>query len=236
MKIAVEAGRSLLYETARFVDIKEVLEDYSEQHPDEKGEIIDEKKKYAKLAGFFTPMVKAYATEMANKVASDAIQIHGGTGYMKEFNAERHFRDARITNIYEGTTQLQVVAAIGPVTSGVAQMILDEYDAIGYSHSPDMLAKIREARKLFDEALEYAKTYKNHEQFLTYHSRRLVEMATDLVISYLLMRDGNHCERKQSVARVFIAKMPSRVKASRDFIMSEEGTLLKNYEAVIGKI
>ena len=239
MKIAVEAGRSLLYETARFVDLKEVLEEYSEKHPEEKGEIIDAKKKYAKLAGFFTPMVKAYATEMANKVASDAIQIHGGTGYMKEFNVERHYRDARITNIYEGTTQLQIVAAIGPVTSGIAQMILDEYDAASYSHSPELLAKIRETRKIFDEALEYAKTadkssaYENHEQFLTYHSRRLVEMATDLVISYLFMRDGNHSERKQKVAAIFIAKMVSRVKANRDFIMSENGTLLRNYKAVI---
>ena len=233
MKVAVEAGRSLLYETSRFVDLKEVLEDYSEQHPEEKGDIIEEKKKYAKLAGFFTPMVKAFATEMANKVAYDTIQIHGGTGYMKEFNAERHYRDARITNIYEGTTQLQVVAAIGPVTSGVAQMILDEYDRAEYTHSPELLAKIREARALFEESLGYAKSYEGHQQFLTYHSRRLVEMATDLVISYLLMRDGNHSERKQKVAAIFIAKMPSRVKANRDFIMSENGTLLKNYEAVI---
>ena len=172
---------------------------------------------------------------MANKVAYDAIQIHGGTGYMKEFNAERHYRDARITNIYEGTTQLQVVAAIGPVTSGVAQMILDEYDRMKYNHSPELLAKVRESRKVFDEALEYAKSYEGHESFLTYHSRRLVEMATDLVISYLLLRDGNHSERKQKVAAIFIAKMPSRLKANRDFIMSEDGTLLKNYEAVIGK-
>jgi len=233
MKIAIEAGRSLLYETARFVDLKEDLEEYSEKHPEEKGEIIDEKKKYAKLAGFFTPMVKAYATEMANKVANDAIQIHGGTGYMKEFNVERHYRDARITNIYEGTTQLQIVAAIGPVTSGVAQMILDEYDAAPYSHSPESLAKLRETRKVFDEALDYAKAYSGHEQFLTYHSRRLVEMATDLVIGYLLMRDGNHSGRKQKVAAIFIAKMRSRVKANRDFIMSEDGTLLRNYEDVI---
>jgi alkylation response protein AidB-like acyl-CoA dehydrogenase len=180
-------------------------------------------------------MVKAYATEMANKVANDAIQIHGGTGYMKEFNAERHYRDARITNIYEGTTQLQVVAAIGPVTSGIAQMILDEYDAINYTYGADLLVKIRESRKIFNEALEYAKAYKDHEQFLTYHSRRLVEMATDLVISYLLLRDGNHSERKQKAAAIFIAKMPSRIEANRNFIMSENGTLLKNYEAVIGK-
>jgi hypothetical protein len=235
MKIAVEAGRTLLYETARFVDLKECLEDYSDQHPEEKGEITEQKKKYAKLAGFFTPMVKAYATEMANRVANDAIQIHGGTGYMKEFNAERHYRDARITNIYEGTTQLQVVAAIGPVTSGVAQMILDEYDAASYTYGADLLVKIRESRKVFEEALEFSKAYKDHKQFLTYHSRRLVEMATDLVISYLLLRDGNHSERKQKVATIFIAKMPSRIKANRDFIMSEDGTLLNNFEAVIGK-
>jgi 3-(methylthio)propanoyl-CoA dehydrogenase len=234
MKVSVEAGRTLLYETARFVDLKEVLEEYSDKHPEDKGEIIEEKKRYAKLAGFFTPMIKAYATEMANKVANDAIQIHGGTGYMKEFNAERHYRDARITNIYEGTTQLQVVAAIGPVTSGVAQMILDQYDAATYTYGEDLLAKIRESRKVFNEALEYAKVYEGHDQFLTYHSRRLVEMATDLVISYLLLRDGNHSERKQKVAAIFIAKMPSRIKANRDFIMNDDATLLKHYEAVIG--
>jgi alkylation response protein AidB-like acyl-CoA dehydrogenase len=236
MKVAVEAGRTLLYETARFVDLKELLEDYSDAHPEEKGEIIEEKKKYAKLAGLFTPVVKAYTTEMANKVSYDAIQIHGGTGYMKEFNIERHYRDARITNIYEGTTQLQVVAAIGPVTSGIAQSILDEYDtqAAGYAYAADLLAKVRESRKVFDEALEYAKSFKEHEQFLIYHSRRLVEMATDLIISYLLLRDGSHSERKQKVAAIFIAKMPSRIKANRDFIMGENGTLLKNYEAVIG--
>jgi alkylation response protein AidB-like acyl-CoA dehydrogenase len=234
MKIAVEAGRALLYETARFVDLKECLEEYSDSHPEDKGTIIEEKKKYAKLAGFFTPMVKAYATEMANRVANDAIQIHGGTGYMKEFNAERHYRDARITNIYEGTTQLQVVAAIGPVTSGVAQNILNEYDAQSYSYGADQLAKVRECRKIFDETLEFAKANESHDQFLTYHSRRLVEMATDLVISYLFLRDGNHNERKQKAAAIWIAKMASRIQANSGFIMNENGTLLKNYKAVIG--
>jgi alkylation response protein AidB-like acyl-CoA dehydrogenase len=234
MKVAIEAGRTLLYETSRFVDLKETLEEYSDKHPEEKGQIIEEKKKYAKLAGFFTPVVKAYATEMANKAAYDAIQIHGGTGYMKEFNAERHYRDARITNIYEGTTQLQIVAAIGPVSSGVAQGILDEYDGAAASHAPELLETIRAARGRFDEALEYAKAYKGHEQFLTYHSRRLVEMATDLIISYLLLRDGAHNGRKLKVAAIFIARLPSRIGANRNFIMGEDGTLLKNYAEVIG--
>jgi len=235
MKVAVEAGRTLLYETSRFVDLKEGLEEYCDKHPEEKGEIIEEKKKYAKLAGFFTPMLKAYTTEMANKVAYDAMQIHGGTGYMTEFNVERHYRDARVTNIYEGTTQLQIVAAIGPVTSGIAQLILDEYDAAQYSHSTELLATVREGRKIFDETLEYFKTYKGHEAFPAYHSRRLVEMATDLIISYLLLRDGNHSERKQKTAAIFIAKILPGIKAKRDFIMNEDPALLKNYEAVIGK-
>jgi alkylation response protein AidB-like acyl-CoA dehydrogenase len=234
MKVAIEAGRSLLYETARFVDLKDALEEYSEKHPEEKGEIIEEKKKYAKLAGFFTPLAKAYATEMANKAAYDAIQIHGGAGYMREFNAERHYRDARITNIYEGTTQLQIVAAIGPVTSGVAQGILDEYDGAAASHAPELLEKIRAPRKLFDEALEYAKAYKGHPEFLSYHSRRLVEMAADLIIAYLLLRDGAHSGRKLKAAAIFIARLPSRIKANRNFILHEDGTLLKNYPEVIG--
>ncbi|WP_010259271.1 acyl-CoA dehydrogenase family protein [Treponema primitia] len=236
MKVAVEAGRTLLYETARFVDLKEVLEDFSDAHPDQKGDIVEDKKRYAKLAGFFTPLVKAYATEMANKVAYDAIQIHGGTGYMKEFNAERHYRDARITNIYEGTTQLQVVAAIGPVTSGIAQSILDEYDQADFTYAADLIAKVRAARKIFDATLDYVKAYKGegHEQFLSYHSRRLVEMTTDLVISYLLLRDAVHSERKLKVAAIFIAKAPSRIEASHSFITGDNGTLLRCYAEVIG--
>ncbi|MDR0598136.1 MAG: acyl-CoA dehydrogenase, partial [Treponema sp.] len=195
-----------------------------------------DKKKYAKLAGFFTPMVKAYATEMANKVAYDAIQIHGGTGYMKEFNAERHYRDARITNIYEGTTQLQVVAAIGPVTSGVAQSILDEYDQADYSRAPALVEQVRAARKLFDGTLAHVKTYQGEgqEQFAAYHARRLVEMATDLVISYLLLRDAAHSERKLQVAAVFIARLPSRIGAAHSFITGDNATLLQHYAAVIG--
>jgi alkylation response protein AidB-like acyl-CoA dehydrogenase len=185
-------------------------------------------------------------------VAYDSIQIHGGTGYMKEFNAERHYRDARITNIYEGTTQLQIVAAIGPVTSGVAQSILDEYDQAAYSHGADFLVTLRSARKVFDETLVYAKAYdgEGKEQFVSYHSRRLVEMATDLIIGYLLLRDGcnaansgaegqgaaAHSGRKLKVAEIFIARLPSRIGANHRFITGEKGTLLKNYEEVIGKL
>jgi alkylation response protein AidB-like acyl-CoA dehydrogenase len=191
---------------------------------------------------------------------------------MKEFNAERHYRDARITNIYEGTTQLQVVAAIGAVTSGTAQMILDEYDGANYSngvpYGTELLTQIRDARKLFDETLEYikrgtfaaqplgwgSKAYTSQAgtpaeretrgsppeapaQFATYHSRRLVEMATDLILSYLLLRDGAHSERKLKVAALYIAKVPSRIRMNRDFITGDnKAVLLQHYEDVIGKV
>jgi alkylation response protein AidB-like acyl-CoA dehydrogenase len=183
---------------------------------------------------------------MANKVAYEGLQIHGGPGYMHEFNAERHFRDVRITNIYEGTTQLQIVAAIGPITSGAAAGFLDEMDGRDYGQEANktvssLLGTIRESRKLFDEAVSYAKSYKGNdgddpkvaENFLTYHARRLVEMATGLVISYILLRDATYSERKLKVAEIWIAKMPSRLRAAYDFITNENGALLRCYKAII---
>ncbi|MBN1649259.1 MAG: acyl-CoA dehydrogenase family protein [Spirochaetales bacterium] len=232
MKVAIEAGRSLILETARFVDIKEGLEHMAEHHPDREEEAKNDLKKYTRLANLFTPMVKAYNTEMANKVSYDCIQIHGGTGFMKEFNAERHYRDARITNIYEGTTQLQVVAAIGGVTSGVAAGILDEYEQDDYTHCPALLKTVQKARNNFEKALVHAKGVEDGN-FLTYHARRLVEMATDLVISFLLMRDAKHSERKKKVAETFISKMVPRVEMNMNFIVNENSTLLKNYKDII---
>jgi alkylation response protein AidB-like acyl-CoA dehydrogenase len=128
MKTKIEAGRTLLYETGRIVDIKDGLEEESEEHPEKAPELREEMKKYQALAALMTPICKAWNTEIANQVSYDGIQIHGGTGYMKEFSAERFYRDARITNIYEGTTQLQVVAAIGGVVKGVAMELIADYE------------------------------------------------------------------------------------------------------------
>jgi alkylation response protein AidB-like acyl-CoA dehydrogenase len=237
MKVSIEAARTLLYETSRFVDLKEALEDFSEKYPDRRDECIEDKKKYTKLAGFFTPLVKAYASEMANRVASDALQVHGGVGYMKDFNVERHFRDARITTIYEGTTQLQIVAAIGPVSSGIAQQILDEYDRADYSYAGELPDRVRASRKLFDETLSYVRAYtgEGREQFAAYHARRLVEMAADLIISYLLLRDALHSGRKLKTAAIFINRMPSRIEANHRFITRDTAALLRYYEEVIGQ-
>ncbi len=232
MRVAIEAGRSLLYETARFVDLKEGLEEMKEKYPDRAAEFKSDLKKYSRLANLFTPMVKAYNTEMANKAAYDAIQIHGGTGYMHDFSVERLYRDARITNIYEGTTQLQIVAAIGGVTSGTAASIIDEYEQEDYSHVPELHETLKKAKFNFEKTLVGVKEV-DKKDFLTYHSRRLVEMATDIIQGYLLLRDAKFSERKKKVAEVFIEKMDARIRGNMSFILDEKGVLIDNYRDII---
>ena len=233
MKISIEAGRTLLYETARIVDLKEGLEHIKELYPDRADQINSDLKSYARLANMLTPMVKGYATEMANRVAYDAIQIHGGTGFMRDFNVERHYRDARITSIYEGTTQLQVVAAIGGLTSGTINNALDEYDSEDHSHAPQLHKRLLTARNKFEKALVHIKGIEDAE-LVSYHARRMVEMATDLVQGYLLLRDARHAERKLRVAETFIEKMATRITMNAEFILDGESSLLRNYRQIIG--
>jgi len=178
-------------------------------------------------------MTKLFTTEAANKITYDGIQIHGGTGYMKEFNAERHARDARITNIYEGTSQLQVVAAIGGVTSGTASRFFDDFiENTDFGHCEDLLKKVEKSKLNFEKTLISIKEIDNQD-VVTYHSRRLVEMATDITIALYFMRDAKHTERKRKVAETFIAKMTTRVEMNMNFIISGESTLLENYHAII---
>jgi alkylation response protein AidB-like acyl-CoA dehydrogenase len=233
MKVSIEAGRSILYETATIVDIKEGLEHYVEKNPDKAKEMKSEVRKYGRLAGLLTPIVKAYNTEMCNKVAYDAIQIHGGTGFMREFNVERHARDARITNIYEGTTQLQIVAAIGGVTSGTAIDYINELDDGDFSFMGDDYKLVLEAKEKLAATIELAKASENKD-FITYHSRRLVEMATAVIQSFLLMRNARHSDRKKKVAEMFIEKASSLVEHHRHFITDGRAVLLNHYKDIIG--
>ncbi|MBU0936449.1 MAG: acyl-CoA dehydrogenase family protein [Spirochaetes bacterium] len=233
MRIAVEAGRSLLYETARVVDLKEGLERISEHHPEKAAELKGDIKKYVRYAAFFTPIAKMYNSEMANKVAYDAIQIHGGTGFMKDFNVERHYRDARITNIYEGTTQLQVVAAIGGVMAGTALAVIDEYAAEDWNGcSADLLKTMEKGRDTLDKSILQVKEM-GGQDVLDFHARRLVEMATDLVMAWLLLRDARHSPRKMRIAETFIEKMQVRIKGHAEYIASEGAFFMKNYKEIL---
>jgi alkylation response protein AidB-like acyl-CoA dehydrogenase len=214
MKVSLEASRALLYETALIVDLKEGLERKVEHDKELRGEL----KKYTRLAALFTPLCKACSTEMANRVAYDALQVHGGSGYMRDFAVERHTRDARITNIYEGTTQLQVVAAIGGVLSGTMADRLDEYDGEDLAATPELLARVRRARARWAEAVARVREL-DDVRFRDYHARRLAEMAIDVVCAYLLLRAAQHDARKLLVARYFVEGMAARVDGAATAII-----------------
>ena len=221
MKAKLDASRTLLYETARFVDVYKTYMHISEERKLEKEE-RDEMKKYQRLADFYTPLVKGMSSEFCNELAYDAVQIHGGSGFMKDYPVERISRDARITSIYEGTTQLQVVAAIRGVTTGTYLEQIRSYEA--EKISPE-LEYLRRALIILTDEYEQA-SHKvmavNDNEFLDFHARRLVEMAGYILMSYLLMLDSNRELAFLKSARNFLHLAKAQVKSHAEFIRSSE--------------
>jgi len=233
MQVNIEAARSLLCETSRIVDIKEGVEDKIEKYPDRASDLKNDNKLYNKLATLCTPIVKAFASEMANKVCYDAIQIHAGVGFTCEFDVERLYRDVRITNIYEGTTQLQVVAAIGGVVGGVVSERLNTYEEdYDFSAIPELFAMAKKLRTHLEKAVSHVKE-QGDSKFQEYHARRLVEMATDAIISYLLCIDALASERKQKVAKIFADRANNRVRSSLDHILSGDRSIIEFQSEII---
>lgn len=232
MRTKIEAGRTLLYETSIVVDIRDGLEHMIEKYPDKKKELKADLRKYTAMASLMTPMVKAYNTEMANEVAYDGVQIHGGTGFMREFNAERHTRDARITNIYEGTTQLQVVAAIGGIIKGVAMDKIAEYESsIDFSGNEPSHKIVKEMVGLVDESINYIKDHDNDYQ--DYHARRLVEMVTSVFIGYLMLRDASRSDRKKDVLKYFLEFALPAAQMRHDIIIANTNSFLDKKDAIL---
>lgn len=235
MKVRIEAARSLLFETAGVVDIKEGIEEKIKEHPESETDLRDDLKRYSKYAALLTPIVKWYAAEMGNKVCYDAIQVHAGVGFTCEFNVERHYRDVRITSIYEGTTQLQVVAAIGGVIGGVIFERLNDFESDNdFSSVKDFFNIAQQMRTHLEMAVSHVKE-NGDPTFREFHSGRLVEMAADTFLSYILCIDATHSERKKKIADIFITKAKHRVKSNIDYIVSDEVSLVSFYKDVIDR-
>ena len=233
MKVAIEAARSLVYETSRIVDIKEGIEDRIEKHPDRGADLKNDLKRYTRYASLFTPLAKSSAAEMANKVCYDAIQVHGGVGYTREFDVERHYRDARITNIYEGTTQLQAVAAMGGIIAGVVSEWLTEFEEnLDLESLGETFAHAQKMRSLLEMAISYIKE-KGDSTYQEYHSGRLVNMTADVIDAYLLCRDALASERKRKVARIFVSRANPRVKSNFDYILADDRSIIDLHTEVI---
>ncbi|MCX6112797.1 MAG: acyl-CoA dehydrogenase family protein [Proteobacteria bacterium] len=233
MKVQIEGGRALIYETCKYVDLKKVYTALNEHESDNK-EYRERAKKYSSIAALLTPLSKAYNTEMSNRVTYDAVQIHAGTGFMKEFPVERLSRDARITNIYEGTTQLQVIAAIGGILNGTYEELLKEdYDNIKF---PTELHNLRETltsiRSMLNKCINVIAEV-NDKDFMSYYSRNIVDMATDLLIGYRLLQFGIHNEHKREIAKLFIEKAFANTLKLSEPVMKRNKTAMENRDIIL---
>ena len=224
MEAKTIASRALLYETARFVDIYKQLTHISHDRSLEAEERA-EMKFYNRLADGFTPLAKMFASEYANEVAYDSIQIHGGSGYMKDYACERLYRDARIMNIYEGTTQLQVVAAINHVTKGTYLEQIMRYEEVEHSEATKAMAeKLAELRKVYEQVVERVETLdKETAGYKDFHSRRLVEIAGYIIISHILLRQADEmAEEYLNPAKIFVKYAAKKITEAASYINESE--------------
>jgi hypothetical protein len=229
MKAKLDASRTLLYETARFVDIYKTYMHIAEERK-LNAEERQEMKTYQKLADLFTPLVKGMSSEFCNQLAYDAVQVHGGSGFMKDYPVERIYRDARITSIYEGTTQLQVVAAIRGVTTGAYLSQIRAYEA--QKVAPE-LAFLKRALIIMTDEYEHAVNHVltvNDNEYVDFHARRMVEMAGYIIMGYLLMLDANRDRDHLRSARNFVKLAKAQVNAHASFIGSSSVDDLGSYK------
>ncbi len=221
MKVDLEATRAILAETGRWVDLWKVYERAVGEGGSEADPAIRTRHKQAQaLADTLTPMVKYCATEMGNRVCYQAMQVHGGVGYIREFNIERLFRDVRVTNIYEGTSQLQVVAAIGKLLNRSLDPLLAEWQAAAYP--ADMAtekALLDELTSLLGTAVDGLKALPERDR-VDYYAVDLVEMAIGVTSGWLLLRDTTVAESKKPVARTFVASLVPRVRAAAEVVLA----------------
>ena len=231
MKAKLDAGRSLLYMTARYVDIYKALEDISRERkltPEERKEM----KQYSRLADAFTPLAKGMNSEDANQNAYDAISIHGGSGFIMEYKCQRLYRDARIFSIYEGTTQLQVVAAVRYITNGTYLNIIKEMllNDVADELRP-LKERVAKMVDLYAEAVEKVKASSNQAEH-DFLARRLYNMTGDIIMSLLILTDATKApELFAKSAQVYVRAAEEEVVGHAAYVMAFNDDDLKNFVA-----
>jgi len=240
MKIAIEAARTLTYETSRICDLEN-----NNLRKIEMGQVTDndelkrrknQSRTLKRLNGMLTPMSKYYASEMCVTVANTALQVLGGSGYMTDYPAERYLRDARITTIYEGTSQLQVVAAVRGVCSGPFERYAAELEEA--AHDDELLnalkQKLIEAKDDVLLAIAYVK--ERGGDYMDYSGRRLVDSAIAIIVGHLFLRQATANERKKRVARRFIDIGLARIRMDCELVRSGDAAALEEYELLAGPV
>ena len=240
MRIAIEAARALTYETSRVCDLEmnnlRVLET---NPPEDKAELKQRKtnaRTWKRLNGMLTPMSKYYASEMSIRVANDALQVLGGSGYMADYPVERYLRDARITTIYEGTSQLQVVAAVRGVCSGSFQKHIESMEKAAYTDEllRELRARLDEGRDLVLKGVAFVK--EQGSDYVDLYGRKLVDSAAAVLIGHLFCQQARASERKKQVARRFIAKELPAIRRDIELVCSGDQSVMTEYETLAGPV
>ena len=232
MKAKLDAGRALLYQTAAYVDVYKALEDIERDRkltPEEKQEL----KKYQRLADAFTPLAKGMNSEYANQNAYDAISIHGGSGFIMEYKSQRLYRDARIFSIYEGTTQLQVVAAIRYIINGTMLTNIKEMlESLVCSGSAAALkARVEKMVEVYETALANVKALENQD-VIDFLSRRLYDITAEIVMSLLIIRDAAQApDLFEKSANVYVRMAEEDVFGKAAYIAAFRPEDLDNFRA-----
>jgi len=261
MKVAIEAGRSLLYETSRVVDMEIGYNKRIEMDSRLRGndssdkarakQLKNEFRKHKRYAAMLTPMSKYFCSEMCNKVAYDSIQVLGGSGYMQDYACERHARDARITTIYEGTSQLQIVAAVRSICSGTAENFITDFSQQKFEPEiDDLLEKLAEGTEQMKKSITFIK--ENGNEYMDLYGRTLVDIAIDLINGYLLcsqastnvdmqvaVENGQKIpikKRKAMTARKYINKNAPKIAALTELICTGDKSTFTDYETLVGPV
>jgi alkylation response protein AidB-like acyl-CoA dehydrogenase len=236
MRVMLETNRSLFYASCKWVDRRNSLEQYVEKLKSEGKSFTEENEQFkeaSKISALLTPIAKYILTESANKITYDALQIHGGAGYMKDFIIERLARDARITNIYEGTSQLQIVAATGGVSNDLLANYFEEKEKKVYKGTLDKLAKyLKEIREIFLDCLKYVND-KNDRHFHDVSAKELVELYSYLYIGYLVLEEAEISSKKIFVANRYILSSLAKARKNAESIKNEQFSDLLHADEIL---
>jgi len=254
MKIAIEAARALVYETSRVCDLENNNLRVLETNPPADKAKLKQRKSDARvlkrLSGMLTPMSKYYASEMCVRVANDALQVLGGSGYMADYPVERHLRDARITTIYEGTSQMQIVAAVRGVCSGAFEKLAQEFEQHEYFDMPlhQLRQKLVEGKELALKGIGFVK--ERGVDYMDLYGRKLVDAATTVLIGHLLLQQAaaatkqppdDQCqhiaatgEHKRLVARRFIDTNLETTRRDMTLLCSGDTSVMTDFDTLAG--
>ncbi len=231
MRGEIEAARALVYEVSRWVDLGKAYARREKLDPAARKRL----KRIDRLTAVLTPLVKYYATEMGNRVCFQAMQVHGGTGYMREFNVERHFRDIRVTNIYEGTSQLQVVAAIGGLLGHALDDLLNDWAAEDYgTELAPLRSQMKEATALFNRCIDHMKEQEDRAM-IDYYAVDVVDTATYVVNGWLMLRDARVAARKREIARVYIAEILPKIRGRVAMLQAVDPAPLEARDVILAE-